>query len=115
MDENPYSKVWQWGTETALSKLHNYLRKDTVACLSREQPFFNRIIEENINAIYSIGFSFSDPDKPYIRHLCEIMDTNKVTWHLMRRGTKEYREWQKNMLRECGYKGAFGKLILKIK
>ena len=33
--------------------------------------------------IYSYGFSFADVDLPYITHVCKVLDTKNITWHLL--------------------------------
>ena len=37
---------------------------------------------EDVTEIYSIGFSFNCVDMPYIKEICQNIDTKEVTWYL---------------------------------
>ena len=72
--------------------------------------FFNEIQQAKIEEIYSIGFSFSDVDLFYIHKLCQLIDTKNVIWHLAKYDKKK-NDFYKKLIRDCGFKGNFGKLI----
>ena len=76
-----------------------YLRKNTWIYLNQNDNFFinlNRITE-----IYSYGFSFSNVDLPYIRRICEVVNTSNVTWYQYSYNDSDYT----NILKDCGFNG----------
>ncbi len=112
IEDNPY-KEESWETfiiDGALYDLFESLKKDVVTCNNTNIDFFNGIQQAKIEEIYSIGFSFSDVDLFYISKLCELVDTKNVIWHLAKYNKKK-NNFYKKLIRDCGFKGNFGKLI----
>ncbi|MCU4844737.1 bacteriophage abortive infection AbiH family protein [Bacillus thuringiensis] len=93
------------GTEWPLSQIHDSLRKDTQKIIEQEQDFFNYL--PPIEKIYSYGFSFSNVDLPYIKEICNKLDTINITWFLHDYHEKEVRDRYRKIIRECGFKGDF--------
>ena len=67
--------------------------------------FFNYL--PPIEKIYSYGFSFSNVDLPYIKEVCNQLDTINITWFLYDYDEKEVRDRYRKIIRECGFKGEF--------
>lgn len=96
------------GSENYLSYIQEALRKKTEKALENNQYFFNTISEENIDKIYSYGFSFNDVDDVYIQEFIKRIDTTKVTWYF-----NDYDEANIDIftrkLEDFGFKGKFNK------
>ena len=96
----------------ALSSLFNDFKKDVQGCYEKQEWFFKKLHAVKIDSIISLGFSFSEVDRYYIKKICEKIDTSNIVWHLTKfddvSGKKEKFE---KIIRECGFKGAFGELI----
>lgn len=113
-EENPYlEETWKtFVINVGLSKMFDELKKDTCECFAHHLEFFERVKYSEIEDIYSIGFSFSEPDLFYICKLCKLIDTEKVTWHLAKFNEKNKdNETYIKRIRDCGFKGKFGELI----
>jgi len=72
------------------------------------RTFFSSLKE--ITEIYSIGFSFSDVDLPYIKEICQNIDTKKVTWYLTkfdeeRKNNEEYKKQIEKVIAELKIEG----------
>lgn len=76
------------------------LRKNTNRWLEQNESFFAGL--NNITEIYSYGFSFSNVDLPYIRRICEVINTSNVIWYQYSYNGSDYTD----ILRDCGFKGA---------
>lgn len=93
------------GTEFALAKIHSSLRKDTSKIIENWKEMFNYLrLTQNI---FSHGFSFSEVDLPYIKKICEVVDTQYVTWHLNDYDTETTRSIYMDRIRNCGFMGDF--------
>ncbi|KYG33443.1 bacteriophage abortive infection AbiH family protein [Priestia endophytica] len=105
--EEPYRESLDryTGAEHDLMNLHDALRKDTKAIIEKERDFFDSL--QNIDRIYSYGFSFSKVDLPYIKEICNHIDTKKITWYLNDYDSKERICTFINAILECGFKGKF--------
>ncbi|OQD35991.1 bacteriophage abortive infection AbiH family protein [Bacillus toyonensis] len=93
------------GTEWTLSQIHDSLRKDTQKIIEQRQDFFDNL--SPIENIYSYGFSFSNVDLPYIKEICNKLDTINITWFLHDYHEKEVRDRYRKVIRECGFNGKF--------
>lgn len=80
------------------------LKKDTSTLIKRHCDFFEQlsVLEE----IYSYGFSFSDPDIPYIKEICKRTDSNTI-WYLSSYEEEFVRNQYKYIIRDAGFKGKF--------
>ena len=65
--------------KSIIGDLHRKLRKNTYEVIEKNNSFFEELKFSNITKIYSYGFSFSDVDLPYIKHICKCLDTNSIT------------------------------------
>ena len=61
----------------------------------------------NVRDIYSFGFSFSEVDLPYIKKICEIINTYRVTWYFNSYDDTYTINTYIKCLKECGFKGKF--------
>ncbi|XOB66526.1 AbiH family protein [Deferribacteres bacterium DY0037] len=86
------------GSEEGVSATHKALRKKTHEALDANMSFFTNL--ENIDKIYSFGFSFSDVDMIYIGKICEVLSTENITWYLSSYETDQIREEHKNNIRK---------------
>ena len=96
------NKKWRIDIE---SISNNGLKKPVGRCIVKHTDFFESL--ENVDTVYSYGFSFSDVDMPYISKICEsIGDTSNVIWHLNDYNQSEHKEF-KRKIRSSGFKGQF--------
>lgn len=82
------------------NKITDSLRKNTRCYLNHHDNFFRNL--SNVTEIYSYGFSFSDVDLPYIRRICEVVDTRNARWYQYRYNGSDYRE----IIEGCGFEGS---------
>lgn len=80
------------------------LKKNTSSLIKRHYDFFIQlsVLEE----IYSYGFSFSNPDVPYIEEICKNTDLNTI-WYLSSYEEESVRNQYKCIIRDAGFKGEF--------
>lgn len=89
------------------------LYKDTKSIIYQHNEFFNKIACSGINEIYSLGFSFSEADMPYIKRICDVFrcDDNDIemTWVIAPYGKlfKRVREEVhfRKSIRQAGFRG----------
>lgn len=81
------------------NQITELLYKRTSLYLKYNSSFFERL--NNITDIYSYGFSFSDVDLPYIRRICEVVDTRNARWYQYSYNGSDYRE----IIEDCGFEG----------
>ena len=89
------------------------LLKRTEENIVYHRDFFDRLKRENIKEIYSFGLSFSDADMPYIKTICDIMQTNNrdidMIWYIAPYGCffKRFREKVHfiNCIKNSGFRG----------
>ena len=79
------------------------LFKNPILNIRHNQDFFDSLT--NLSEIYSYGFSFSDPDRAYIKLVCE-KTTKKTVWYLSEFGTEELRRKYKDIIYESGFCGS---------
>ncbi|MDR6124047.1 hypothetical protein QFZ87_003644 [Bacillus sp. SLBN-46] len=91
------------GSEWALSKIHQSLKKDTKEIIRKSRFFFD--ILPSVKNIYSYGFSFSKVDLAYIKEIINKLNKENVTWYLSDYDYKETREEYKKIIRAFGFKG----------
>lgn len=70
--------------EDEKNKIHNDLRKNTSDILLHHQTFFD--ILQEIDSVYSYGFSYGVSDEVYIQYIINLLNTrsdiNNITWHI---------------------------------
>lgn len=113
-DLNPYDSDGfdSIGIDFELWQLFNELRKNVMECYYANHYFFDKIKQNNLTDIYSIGFSFSEVDLFYIKALCKLFDTNTITWHLTKYDEIEGNVSSfKSLIKESGFLGDFGALV----
>lgn len=91
--------------ESGLLEAYLDLRKNTTAQIEAHKDFFDRV--NFLKSIYSYGFSFSEPDMPYIKEICKGTDRD-TTWFLSNFEDESTRELYKKKIRENGFVGSFG-------
>ena len=99
----PESKI----NQIAVSILSTYI-KDVNGHMYSNRNFFEKIKNSNITDVYSIGFSYSDVDMPYIERICEDLN-DKCLWHIECHPGEQEINGYKEKIRKAGYKGAFDK------
>lgn len=70
------------GSEDGLERIHRILRKDTQRAINLHSGFFKNIGVQNIEEIYSYGFSFSNVDLVYLEEIFKYIKTENVTWYI---------------------------------
>lgn len=93
------------GAEYKVEQIHEDLRKNTEEIIKSHEFF--KIDLNNIDEIYSYGFSFSEVDLPYINEICKKMNTKNIIWFLSDFESENTREEYKDKIIKCGFKGAF--------
>lgn len=97
------------GSEYILESVYKKFKKDTDKVIIQNVEFFRSLIGE-VDKIYSYGFSFSEVDVPYIRRICETIETENVIWYINDFDKdKNYRA----IIRGCGFKGEFSTFEVK--
>jgi len=104
-DDYEDNMVRHIGSENALSDMAHKLRKNTTMALNENRIFFESINE--IDKIYSFGFSFANVDWIYIQELCRRIPTEKVVWYLNCHDSYEKRNEFISVIKECGFNGNF--------
>ena len=94
--------------ENRIQAIYESLRKNTTEQIALHEDFFKRLNSAAVNRIYSFGFAFADVDLPYMKKLCDSIDTKGVTWLLNSYGGVQECEKQEAKLRDCGFQGVFG-------
>jgi hypothetical protein len=86
---------------------YNILKKPVNQCIIKSRMFFEKI--NDVDNIYSYGFSFGDVDMPYIEKICQsIRDTSNVTWYFNDFRIENNRMLYERTIRQSGFKGEFG-------
>ena len=82
--------------------INDILRKPVMNIIDNNLDFFKSL--NNIDQIYSYGFSYGLVDQPYIRKICEYIPQN-CEWYINSYPEKMQKETFKNIINNCGYKG----------
>jgi len=86
---------------------YNITKKPVGNCITKNQPFFEKL--NDVDNIFSYGFSFGDVDMPYIEKICKsICDTSHVIWYFNDFRIEECRALYEEKIRKAGFKGTFG-------
>ncbi|WP_425328889.1 hypothetical protein [Ruoffia tabacinasalis] len=56
--------------------------------------------------MYNYGFSFSKPDRPYIKKIIDSVNTESITWYLNEFDKDKNKEFI-YIIRQAGFKGGF--------
>lgn len=84
------------------------LFKNTDYNILHNQPFFNELKNTDIQNIYSMGFSYSDVDMPYIQMICDLIKNSKnITWKFNDYDDENKRESFKEKVFQSGFGGNF--------
>lgn len=102
-DGYDYNMVYHIGAESVLSDIFYTLKKDTKKVMNDHDDFFKSIMG-GVDSIYSYGFSFGVVDQDYIRKICEVLNTEDITWYLNDYDLEEIPRF-KQQLRDAGFKG----------
>lgn len=105
-DRTDEYQIQHIGSENSLLLINNQLRKDTTQALKNNSNFFINLKNDEIEAIYSYGFSFSEVDKIYLIKIFECIDTENIIWYFDDFDTSNHPDY-KNELKSYGYKGNF--------
>lgn len=91
------------------------LVKDTSEIIQQNSSFWEKLRNTDIDSIYSVGFSFSKVDEPYIRKICEVLNSKpnqSIKWYLNKYNyciEGLYERFSHTMrIRKSGFKGSFG-------
>lgn len=87
------------------------LIKDVKQNIFQEKAFFDAVEKADIQNIYSVGFSYSDVDMPYIRAICEKIkksgNMKKCVWYFEEFDSVERRNEFKKKITKVGYNGSY--------
>jgi len=100
--EDAYESDYDFGME-GIDDIHDSLRKPTKQILD-QTLFFASLKHHSIENIFSWGFSLSAVDLCYIKEICKILDTKRITWHLHDRGNGDPDRFEP-ILRQCSFAG----------
>lgn len=108
---NQFNHNFSTGTNIGSSFLNDMVtsfKKDTDSPLRKYSDFFKKL-DDNVNNIYSYGFSYSKVDRAYIKKIISQIAPNAV-WHFTQFEAQNSEELRikKIKLRRYGFKGAFG-------
>lgn len=85
--------------------------KPTQEIIFNNRDLFEKIQDMDIENIYSIGWSYSKVDLPYVRALCERILENKnrskITWNIEDYPGEDKIDEYKRLIQKCGYTGEF--------
>lgn len=94
------------GSETYLRQIDELLKKDTVSAIKRNKTFFENLMKDPVERIYSFGFSFSKVDEIYVKEICKCLPQN-ATWYFNDHNTQAEREQYQKLILSCGFRGQF--------
>lgn len=101
-ENNPRVPV---GCYNNLQELYDLLRKPTGVVITEHHRQL-KILSE-CSEIYSIGFSYSDVDLPYIKEMCNIIKENSVKWIFDDYNSKSTIKRFQKKVKACGFAGGF--------
>lgn len=88
-----------------INTMADALKKPTAKIIEENKVFFGNLDE--INSIYSYGFSFGNVDLVYVKEIIQHIDTKKITWYLHSFNEEDHVDYIRK-IRKCGFKGNFG-------
>ena len=97
------------GSEYILESVYESYKKDTSKIIIENKEFFDSL-RGQVDKIYSYGFSFSEVDLPYIRKICESIETENVVWYI---NDHDKRKCYRSIIKGCGFKGKFSEFRVK--
>lgn len=83
-------------------EINDILRKPVDKIINNNFDFFSGL--NDVDQIYSYGFSYGQVDQPYIRKICERIPIN-CKWYINSYPDKKQKETFKSVIYNCGYKG----------
>ena len=88
------------------NKLYNAWRKDVIENIAKHERYFESL--NDINVIYSFGFSYNQIDSPYIGEIVRHLDDSRhVKWLLNAFDRSKFDEYRA-CIRSWGFEGEFG-------
>ena len=97
------------GSEYILESVYESYKKDTSKIIIENKEFFDSL-RGQVDKIYSYGFSFSEVDLPYIRKICESIETENVVWYI---NDHDKGKCYRSIIKGCGFKGKFSEFRVK--
>lgn len=94
------------------------LFKNTQNIIYQNKDFFEKIADSDIKEIYSLGFSFSDADMPYIRKICLELNSKgcgrKMQWFIAPYGNLWEKVREEIHFRRCIWQAGFRGKVRKM-
>ena len=95
------------GCFNTLQEIYDMLRKDTNSVIEKH---YNRLNSVSFcQQVYSFGFSYSNVDLPYIKHICRLLNNDGVVWYFTKHDASDSEKitrYKKDIV-NCGFKGQF--------
>lgn len=93
------------------SKLYNAWRKDVRGNIAKHETYFESL--NDIDVIYSFGFSYNQIDSPYIGEIVQhLNDSRHVKWLLNAFDKSKFNEYSA-CIRSWGFKGKIDEFFCK--
>ena len=94
------------------NKLYNAWRKDVIGNIAKHKRYFESL--NDINVIYSFGFSYNQIDSPYIGEIVQHLDDSRhVKWLLNAFYRSKFNEYHACIL-SWGFEGEFSEFCCEI-
>lgn len=95
------------------------LYKDTSSIIYEHKDFFNKVESSDIKEIYSLGFSFSDADMPYVNKVCNELnrknDARELIWFITPYGKNRLKKMREELhMRKCIWRSGFRGKVRKM-
>lgn len=100
---NSINNVNYFSVADKYCEINDILRKPVADIINSNLDFFRLL--NNIEKIYSYGFSYGSVDQPYISKICEYIPQN-CEWYINSYPDKREKEIYKSIINKCGYKGS---------
>jgi len=94
-----------YGQDLQMDSMHKFFEKPTTEIIYDNSDFFTDL--EDIDSIYSYGFSFGCVDLPYIKEIIKNINTSNMTWYLHSYNKELEKKQFKEIIKECGFLGSF--------
>lgn len=84
------------------SEINDALRKPVKEIICKNKDFFKSL--NNIQQVYSYGFSYGIVDLPYIKEICKNA-SNITEWYINSYPPENEKQCYKKYIKKCGYEG----------
>lgn len=101
---NSISNANYFSVADSYELINDNLRKPVGSIIYENLDFFESL--KDVEKVYSYGFSYNLADEPYIREIIKKIPANSK-WSVHSFPSKEEKQYFKNVIRKCGYKGEF--------